>query len=239
MPKLKQYLTETEITDDLKGAYTKNGERYQLNDLSDDHSLIVAQTEVNQKAEIRQIQITDLNTKLGNLERERDELKNKVTPNGYRTVTKQDAELLEAIKPLGLKADELAQMKTENAQFKHQAEARDRQNFLARVADTLKLNRDTFIPLAKDLNITAEKQFVDGKETDVFYVGKDGDKRNLNKEYFEQSETFKPFLGVLSAEEKKEGFKFGSEGGKNAVVNPVDMTMAKYSPPASAAIKQI
>lgn len=232
------YAAETDIPDDLKGAYEAKNGRYELIKLADDVPVVVHNKTILSEKNTVETELGALKANVSNIEHERDELKNKVIPSGYRTVTKQDAELLEAIKPLGLKADELAVMKTENEKYKQETETRDKENFLAHVADSLKLNRKTFIPLAKDLNITAEKQVVDGKETDVFYAGRDGDKRTLNNEYFEQSETFKPFLGVLSAEEKKEGFKFGAEGGKNAVINPVDMTMAKYSPPASAAIKQ-
>lgn len=188
------------MTDDLKGAYTKKGDRYELNELDSSHSLVVAQKEVTEKADSRQKEIDKLNVEKGNLERERDEAKGKTIPHGFRAVSKEVAELGEAVKASGLSKDEIGTLKTENDQFKSEKAKTEGVALRKEAAKALGYaNEDAFARLAEKLEIV--------KDGDKFKVGEDV----LSKEFIEKSEDFAPFIGSLN--EKKTKTPFPDQGG--------------------------
>jgi hypothetical protein len=200
MAKLKQYLTESELTDDVKGAYEKqNDGRYKLKDLDDGHSLAVAIKEVTDKADKRQTEIDRLNVDKTNLERERDEAKGKTIPHGFRAVPKEVAELGEAVKTIGLTKEEIGTLKSENESFKTEKDKGEKLALRKRTAKFLGYqNEDAFARLAEGLDIT--------EDGDKFNV-KDGDTTvPLTKEFVEKHEAFAPFIGSLTTQPKKTPF---------------------------------
>lgn len=211
MPKLKQYLTESEITDDLKGAYTLGADgRYKLNDLSDDHTLIVAQTEVNTKAEARQQQIDALTASVGNLERERDEYKAKAIPQGFRAVKAKIAELGEAAENAGYTKEEIQTLKTQAAELQQQIDGLKSEKVIETVAGVKNFNnRFKIAAREKGLQFENATEKVDGKDVEKwFVVGSEGAKTDLD-EFLKTDEYFKEFADTFQTQNAQPP-KFGN-----------------------------
>ena len=206
MAKLKQYLTESEITDDLKGAYTKDGDRYKLNDLDSSHSLVVAQAEVTDKADKRQKEIDKLNVDKGNLERERDEYKNKSIPHGFRAVSREIAELGEAVKNLNLSKDEISGLKTKVDEYeKEKAESEGKALKTRAFQSAGVTNTDLALSLRQSDDLNFESETKDGKE--IFYrvTEKDGKKEKtlFDANYLKAADGFKDVFDKLTITKQK------------------------------------
>lgn len=209
MAKLKQYLSESEITDDLKGAYTKQSDgRYKLNDLDSSHSLVVAQAEVTDKADKRQKDIDNLTTERNNLKAEVEEMKAKPhVPAGQRLVRKEIAELGEAAQSAGWSKDELPNAKTELETLKSEKVRASRNETRAKAAKAAGLSAEKFTTLAEseDFEIEFEKVTEGGKEVEKpFAVTKDADGKPVKAAFPEFVEKHAKFSLVLDALKEKE-----------------------------------
>lgn len=194
---LKAKLT-TEPPENLKGAYVQKDGVWVLDDLSDDHPVVVTKTELETTQKTLKAQIDNLTAATGNLERERDEYKGKAIPHGYRAVSKEIAELGEAVRQQGLSKDELGALKTELDTFRNR-EAEERASSVRREAAKFLgyTNEDAFARLAKGLTIE--------KDGDKFVVKSGEEAKPLTKEFIEASDDFKPFLSSLVAQPPKQG----------------------------------
>lgn len=212
MPK-SFYANETDIPENLKGGYEAKNGRWELTKLDDEHPTIITNKSLNKTQGEQKTQIDNLTATNGNLERERDEAKAKSIPSGFRAVSKEIAELGEAVKSVNLSKDEVAALKTENDKFKSAA-AETTANALRREAGKFLgyQNEDAFARLAKDLELV--------KDGDKFSV-KVGDKTELlTKEFVEKSETFAPFIRSLNEKNKKTPFpESGGGTGENIYDN--------------------
>lgn len=114
---MKPYLEESELTDDIKGAYTKKGNRYELKRLSEDHPVLVHNNTLIQEKEDVEKEVRTLTAKNKNLERERDQLKQSI-PEGKVFVDPEIETLGNGFKQLGLKPADVETLKTELDAYK-------------------------------------------------------------------------------------------------------------------------
>lgn len=194
---LKAKLT-TEPPENLKGAYVQKDGVWVLDDLSDDHPVVVTKTELENTQKGLKSQIDNLTATNGNLERERDEHKGKAIPHGFRAVSKEIAELGEAVKQQGLSKDELGSLKTELDTFRNREAEEGAKALRREAAKSLGYtNEDAFARLAKEMAIE--------KDGDKFIVKSGEESKPLTKEFIEASDDFKPFLSSLVAQPPKQG----------------------------------
>lgn len=186
------YQNETDIPDNLKGAYEAKNGRYELLKLSDEHPVVKHnETLVREKGEV-ETKLSNLTATVGNLERERDEAKAKTVPHGFRAVKTDVAELGEAVKASGLTKEQFTALKTENDEFKAKA-AEDAKTELNREAGKfLGYNETAFAKLAGSLDLT--------KDSEGKFTVKDGEvTKPLTKEFVEAHADFSEFLDSLKA----------------------------------------
>lgn len=184
----------SEPAENLRGAYVKEGEFWVLDKLSEDHPVVAHnKTLVTEKSTV-ETELNTLKANIGNIERERDEAKQKTVPAGYRTVTKADAELLDAIKPLNLSKDELATLKTRAETAEASLAKRDEDELLAKVASATKRDVESLKEhaIAKGLKFETKEETVDGKPVTAFVaVRKEGEAevKTAAIEYFDKVAT--------------------------------------------------
>jgi hypothetical protein len=218
MANLKQYLSESEITDDLKGAYTKKGDRYELNALDNQHTLVIAHNEIKTKAQTRQTEIDSLTADKSNLERDLAEAKNKGVPHGYRAVTKDVAELGETAKSSGLAKDDIPNLKTKVDEYEREKTESAAKQLKTKAFQSAGVNNvDLALSLKQSDDLQFESETKDGKE--IFYrvTEKDGKKEKtlFNGDYLKSADGFKDvFAQLTGGKPKNQPFPDVSGGGE-------------------------
>lgn len=189
---------DSEPPDNLKGAYVQKDGAWFLDDLSDEHPLVMTNKSLNTEQGKLKTQIDSLQATHGNLERERDEYKTKAIPHGYRAVSKEIAELGEMVKQNGLTKDEIPNLKSDLDSFRNKEAQAAKVAVYRKAAQFLGYtNEDAFARLANELEIA---------ETDGKFTVRVGDEqKELTKEFIESTDTFKPFISSLTAQPPKPG----------------------------------
>ncbi len=238
MPK-SFYQNETDIPADQKGAYVSKNGRWELTDLDSDHPTIANKTELETTQRSLKGQITTLTNQANDLQQKLTIAETKNLPQGMVAVAPEIKELGEAAKQAEIDKDEMPTLKTAKADLEKEINSLKGEKVFDEAADALGWKRAEFKRLAKDLNIVAE-DVKDGDETvkKFFVAGKDSDNKETKIE-LPEDENFKPFLSVLeNGGGKPYPYQKPTGGGSGDQRNPVDATMAKYAPPASASITQ-
>lgn len=222
------YANESDIPDNLKGAYEVKNGRYELARLADDVPVIAHnKTLVNEKA-AEESKANDLSVKLSNAERDLTELKTKSVPNGFRAVPKADFELLDAIKPLNLSKDELTSLKSENEQFKtEKAQTAELTNKTRAFEFAGVKDPSAALKLSASNDLKIEWKEINGKQTPFHVSEKDGQKVEtaIDKDFINRTDGFKEFAGALFADTGRRvmGMESGNGG---AQPNSLDAEIA-------------
>lgn len=129
---LKQsYNAESEIPENLKGAYVQKGSQWVLDDLSADHPVLVHnKTLLGEKATV-EAQVVNLKTEVEAAKAEAVAAKAKGLPHAHEAVPKADAELARVVKAAGItKPEEFTAMKDEHGTLKTKVAAQERREHL-------------------------------------------------------------------------------------------------------------
>lgn len=162
-------------------------------------------------------------------------------PNGQKLVADDVAELGEAALDAKISKDEMPTLKTAAADLQSKIDAYEGEKVIGEVAQSLGFN-NRFILAAKDKGLKFEKttEKVDGKDVGVWNVVGAGDAKTKVDEFLKTDGYFKEFAPTFT-DDKTSGFQYphqtSDRGNAGAATNPVDAQMAKYSPPASAAVQ--
>lgn len=185
------YDSQESIPENLRGAYVARDGKFVLDDLSDDHPVIVSKKSA----------LADKSravSKADGLQADLDAAKSTSIPRGHVAVAKSDAELLEKIKPHGT-GDEVVAKLTEHAELKEETQKRQREDQLREVAKLLSYEPEAFVRL----NNLPEFEIRDGKDGKTV-VAKLKDAKGVitekpAQEFVEASSDIAPFLPALKA----------------------------------------
>ena len=199
------YQTESEIPENLKGAYVARDGRFVLDDLSEDHPVVV-----NKKQAL--IDKSNAVSRADGLQADLDAAKQSSVPRGHVAVPRADQELLEKLKPLGT-PEEITAKISEHKALKEETDRRKREDNLREVAKKLNYEPEAFIRLS---NLPEFEIRGEGDKATVIAKVKD-DKGVITEkqaqEFIESSSEIKPFLPALKA---AGGTKvFGSPGSQS------------------------
>jgi hypothetical protein len=204
------YANETDIPENLKGAYEAKNGRWELTKLDDDHPVLATNKSLNTEQGRLKGQITTLTTEKETAERERDDARNKSVPHGFRAVPKEVAELGEAVKAVGLKSEEVADLKTKVDEYEKEKTDRAKKALKTKAAAAAGItNTDLFFNLKATDGLEFEE--VDGK----FLVIEGDKKAAFDAEYLKKSEVFSPVLDKLTTVKQKQT-PFPETGGSSA-----------------------
>jgi len=162
----KSYPNQEAIPENLRGAYIQKGGEWVLDDLSQDHPLVVNHEAVKKDLSTEKGKVTKLTN-------EKAELEKNVLPAGTRAVPEADAELIEVVRPLGDKKAVKAVI-DEHGELKREKQGREQDELYERAAKDLGYeNVASFKAVAKalKLDIKFKPEKVDGKEVERPYVG--------------------------------------------------------------------
>lgn len=184
------YNSESEIPENLKGAYVQRDGKWLLDDLSDDHPVIVS----------KKAALADKSravTKQEELQADLEAAKQNHVPRGHVAVPKADQELLEKVKPFG-SGDEVISKLTEHKSLKEESSKRSREDSLRAVAKELNYEPEAFVRLQGLPEFEIRDK--DGKKTVIAKV-KTGDTitEKPASEFIESSADFAPFVPALKA----------------------------------------
>lgn len=200
------YANETDIPENLKGAYEAKNGRWELTKLDDDHPTIATNKSLTIEQSKLKGQITTLTTEKETIEQERDDFKNKAVPRGFRAVSTEIAELGETVKASGLSKDEIGSLKTkvdEHEREKAETEAKTLKTKAFQSAGVSNVDLALSLRQSDDLNFESETK--DGKE--VFYrvTEKDGKKEKtlFNADYLKSADGFKDVFDKLTVTKQK------------------------------------
>jgi hypothetical protein len=129
-----------DIPENLRGAYVPKDGKYVLDDLDDQHPVIVHNGTLTRERATDRTRITQLTN-------ENSTLKGSSLPAGHRAVPEADAALLDKYKPLGT-PDQLGTIITEHGTLKTKDGERQRQEHLRTVAGVLNFNPEAFATLS-------------------------------------------------------------------------------------------
>jgi hypothetical protein len=161
------YPSQDKIPEDKRGAYVERDGKWILDDLSQDHPVIVHKTKLE----------TDLSAEKGKVTRltnEKSQLEANVIPTGQKAVPEADAALVEEVKALGKSGKELKIIVAEHVTLTKEKQERQTDEVLDRAAKDLGYeNQLAFRAAAKALGVevTFKEETVDGKKVERPYVG--------------------------------------------------------------------
>jgi hypothetical protein len=161
-------------------------------------------------------------------------------PAGQRLVAEDVAELGEAAKAAEISKDEMPTLKTAKADLQSKIDAFEGEKVIAEVVGAENLN-ELFKRDAREKGLKFEKQTttVDGKAVDTWFVKGEADAKTKVSDFLQSDEFFK--VGNYATSGDGKGLPYPHQtpdrGNVGATINPVDALMAKYSPPASAAVQ--
>lgn len=187
------YDSQESIPENLRGAYVLSGGKWLLDELSDDHPVVVKNKEVLRDK-------SKAVSKSEELQADLDAAKSTSIPRGYVAVAKSDAELLDKYKPLGAPTEiesKLAEHKTLNEKVtKQEADTK-----LREVAKILSYEPEAFVRLQN----LPEFEIRDGKDGQKTVVAKLKDDKGVitekpAQEFVESSSDIAPFLPSLKAQ---------------------------------------
>lgn len=191
------YANESEIPENLKAAYVAKNGRWELDDLANDHPVVVtkADLETNNK------ELKKLNTSLN---QEKARLESSSLPEGKVAVDPEVEKLGQAAKAANLKAADIPTLATKAEDLQKQIDASTREKTITDVASSLGYN-DKFVELAKDKNLSFEKatEKVGDKDTDVFYVVSEADGKTTKTkvdEFLKTDSFFSKFADTFAGE---------------------------------------
>ncbi|HXG86524.1 MAG TPA: hypothetical protein VNI84_21075 [Pyrinomonadaceae bacterium] len=161
-------------------------------------------------------------------------------PVGQKLVADDVAELGEAALAAKITKDEMPTLKTAASDLQSRIDAFEGEKVIGEVVRAEKLN-ELFTRDARVKGLKFEKQTatVDGKVLDTWFVKGEADAKTRVDEFLKTDEFFK-VGNYAAADAGKSGFQYPEQKPDRAnvgnPVNPVDARMAKYSPPAAAAV---
>jgi hypothetical protein len=193
------YANESDIPENLKGAYEAKNGRWELTKLDDDHPVLVTNKSLNSEQTRLKGQITTLTTEKDTAEREREEARNKAIPHGFRAVPKEVAELGESVKATGLKSDEIANLKTKVDEYEKEKTESEKKALKVKALEAAGVTNPT---LALSLRQSDDLEFeeIDGK----FHVVKDGKKTLFDSNYLKAADGFKDVFDKLTTVKQKQ-----------------------------------
>lgn len=182
------YVAESEIPENLKGAYVARDGKFVLDDLSEDHPVIVKNREALRDK-------SKAVTKAEEIQADLEAAKTNSVPRGHVAVAKADSELLEKVKAHGT-GDEIITKLTEHKTLKEETERRTRIDHLTEVAKVLQYEPEAFVRLQGLPEFEIREK--DGQKQVIAKV-KDG--ANIVEkpavEFIESSADIAPFLPAL------------------------------------------
>jgi hypothetical protein len=186
------YDSQESIPENIRGAYVLSGGKWLLDELSDDHPVIVKNKEVLRDK-------SKAVSKAEELQADLDNARGSSIPRGHVAVAKSDADLLEKVKAHG-SGDEVVAKLTEHKTLKEQTEQRAREDNLRQVAKALSYEPEAFVRLQ---NLPEFEIRGEGDKKTVVAKLKD-DKGVITEkpaqEFVESSSDFAPFLPALKAQ---------------------------------------
>lgn len=160
------YTNETDIPENLRGAYIKKDGKWVLDDLSTDHPVVAKRDELLTKTSSQQGQITKLTN-------EKAALEQNVLPAGHKAVPEADAQFIEEVKPLG-DAKTLKTVVGEHKTLKAESESRAADATFEKAALLAGYdNIEAFKAAAKAMSVAVvfKEETVDGKKVEKAFVG--------------------------------------------------------------------
>lgn len=185
------YTSESEIPDNLKGAYTQKDGKWVLDELSDDHPVIVSKKSALADKS-RAVQRSE------ELQADLETAKSSGVPRGHVAVPKADADLIPKLKEFGTPA-EIESKLNEFQTLKAEVETRKRTDHLREVAKALNYESEVFVRLQNLPEF--EIRDADGKKTVIAKVKGENNAitEKLAQEFIESSSDIAPFLPALKA----------------------------------------
>ncbi len=209
------YANESEIPENLKGAYELKNGRWELTKLDDDHPVIVVKKSLEKDNGELKTKTDSLTVQVGNLEREKTELSSKSVPHGYRAVKKEVAEIGEIAVAEGLTTESVKTLKTENDKLKTEKASQSDRELKTKALKAAGINDvDGFFELKASDNLKIEVETVDGKEKFFVVTEANGvkEKKVFDTDYLKNTDGFKNSFESLT-KKKEEGFSFSEQGG--------------------------
>jgi len=187
------YNAESEIPENMKGAYVARDGKFVLDDLADDHPVVTSKKDLLREKSTAVRKSEELQADL-------DNAKTSSIPRGHVAVAKADAELLDKIKTHG-SGDEVVAKLTEHKTLKEETDKRKRDDSLREVAKLLSYEPEAFVRLQSLPEFDIREK--DGQKTVIAKV-KDGNTivEKPAQEFIEGSADFAPFLPALKADSK-------------------------------------
>lgn len=186
------YNTESEIPENLKGAYIGRDGKFVLDQLSDDHPVIISKkAALADKANATQ--------KVEGLEADLAQAKTTSIPRGHIAVPKADADLLEKLKPHGT-PQEIETKLSEHKELQEKVAKQERDAQLREVAKILSYEPEAFVRLQS----LPEFEIRDGADNKKTVIAKLKDSKGVitekpAQEFIESSADIAPFLPALKA----------------------------------------
>lgn len=182
------YPDQDSVPENMRGAYVLSGGKWILDEVSNDHPLIVKREELLRENSSQKGKIT-------RLENEKSALESDVLPSGHVAVPRADAELIEKVKPFGTSSEIVTNL-TEHKTLKEEVDTRKRSDHLREVARVLQFEPEAFVRLQGLPEFEIREK--DGQKQVIAKV-KDG-ANTVEKpanEFIESSADIAPFLPAL------------------------------------------
>lgn len=160
------YENETDIPENLKGAYIAQNGRYELDTLSNDHPVVTTKKSLEESNRTLKTQNSDLL-------QDKTRLESSALPEGKVAVEPEIEKLGQAAKTAGLKISEIPTLKTKSDDLQKQVNRLTGEKQFREVLDAEGVDADLFFDLwgEQDLpTIEKAKETVDGKEQEVSRV---------------------------------------------------------------------
>lgn len=200
------YDAESEIPENQRGAYVARDGKFVLDDLADDHPVLVS----------KKAALADKSkavTKAEGLEADLAEAKRTSLQRGHVAVSKSDADMLEKLKGLGT-ADEIAAKLAEHHALTEKVTKQEQEAHLREVAKLLSYEAEAFVRLQN----LPEFEIRDGNDGQKTVVAKLKDTKGVitekpAQEFVESSIDIAPFLPALKAKGNGGTKVHGTSGG--------------------------
>lgn len=209
------YDNETEIPENLKGAYESKNGRHELRDLEKEHPVLLKNKELLGKNSTLTTENQRLNSDVTGLE-------SKSLPDGKVAVDPEIERLGNAAKAANLKPADIGTLKTQAETLKASFAEREKADKQGLIADAMGWKRSEFSKYVKDLEIAETEEEKDGQKVKSFFVVSKDSEGKETRTKLEEHADVKPLIPILamSQEEKKAGFNFSEQGGKQTPSDP-------------------
>ena len=198
------YEKESDIPKGLKAAYIAKNGRYELDELSETHPVVIAKNEIQGKHDTVKQQYREKANEVARLDA-------KGLPDGKVAVDPEIETLGNAANNAELTADEIPNLKTQSDELQKTIDSMKSDGIIRKALESNGMNVDKFFALKGETSIAVEtvKEEKEGKTTDKYIVVSKDDqgvetKRDFD-EFVKENDKFKPFYDdlKLSGEERK------------------------------------